>query len=99
MIVVPDCDTHGALLFSVLAERSPCLQGDIDERAVASVLVEKVRARIVGDEEIGTPVAVEVAPRDTHTEPPARIGDTSFVRHVLERAISLVAIEGIARAV
>ena len=96
MVIVANCHAHGALRFPVLAERGARLKAHIHERAVTVVPIQVVRARIVGDEEIGASVAVEVAPDDTHTEAPVRIGDASLRRDVLERAIALVAIQRIA---
>src|SRR3954447_14856377 len=98
MVVVADRDAHGALLLAVLAEGRAGLERDIDEGAGAGFLVEGVRAGVVGDEEVGMSVAVEVAPHGPHAEAAGWIGNAGPGRDVFEGAISPVAIERVARA-
>ena len=74
----------------------PACKRDVGEGAVAVVAVEKIRAGIIGDEEIRPSVAVEIAPDRAHAEPPIRIGDAGLDRHVLERAVAFVVIERVA---
>ena len=70
-------------------------RGKVLEGAVALVPVEEVVAEHVRRVEIGEPVVVVVAPRHALGEGIA--GDTGSDRHVLERAVVLVAIEAARR--
>ena len=76
--------------FAVAVEAHAGAVGDVDERAVPVVAVEKVPHHVVRDVDVGVAVAIEVAER--HAEALAGgIGDARRLRDVGERAVAVVA--------
>ena len=65
--------------------------GDIDERAVALIVIEPVGLAQVGDVEVGQAVVVVVAPGDSLAEP--AVGHAGRIGDVLERAVPAVVVE------
>ena len=62
MVVVADGDSHGCLFRSVFADGGAGFQTDIFEFAIALILVEEFRRRVVGDIDVGPAGVVEVGP-------------------------------------
>jgi hypothetical protein len=74
---------------SVIADPGPL--GDLLERPIAPIAEEAVRAK-AGDVEVVPAVVVVIGDRDSHC--PARIGEARRVRHLAERAIPEILVEG-----
>src|SRR6185369_380184 len=72
-------------------------RGALAERPVALVVVERVPAELVRDVEVGPAVAVVIGPRAR--EVPPRVTDAGPARHVDERAVAAIAVEGVPDAV
>ena len=82
---------------AVLLERDAGLRADLFECAVAAVAVEKIRAKEVGDVEIGAPVVVVVeGQRPGAFSLLAR--DVRVDRDVLERPVAEIAVQTVAVA-
>src|SRR5207245_4640306 len=75
-----------------------CEQPDCDERAVASVVVEKALHRVVSDKDVSEAVAVVVGERDSQSFS-AGIGDTRLLRNVGEGAVAVIVIQNVGDAV
>ncbi len=83
-------DAHAAFGTSRGVERRAGQEALVFERAVALIAPQLARRRVVGDEHVEMPVAVEVADGDTEARA-VRPQDARGLRHVLERAVALVA--------
>ena len=83
-------DAHAGARPALLAEREPGLQTELGEGAVAVVAIQLVRLRVVGDEHVRPRVEVVVEQRDAERLR-GRVEQTRLRRHVLERAVALVA--------
>ena len=91
-------DAHAGLRLAVRIESDAGRVGDVGERAVAVVAIEKIPHRVVRDVDVGVAVAIEVAER--HAEALARgIGDAGLLRDIGERAVAVVVKQPVGRAV
>ena len=91
-VVVGGVDAHAGARDARFVERDARGDADVGERAVLLVLVEPVRLRVVGDEQVEPAVAVVIEQRDAERLR-GRVVETRLLRHVLERAVAGVAIE------
>ena len=91
-VVVGGVDAHAGARHARFVERHACSDGDVGEGAVLLVLVEAVRLRVVGDEQVEPAVAVVIEERDAERLR-GRVVETGFLRRVLELAAAGVAIE------
>ena len=73
-----------------IAAADMCLFRDVDEGAVAPVLVQNIATEI-GDEQVGEAVIVVI--RGDAAKTPATAGDAGLERHVRERAVTVIAIK------
>ncbi len=70
------------------------LAGDVFEGAVAAVAKEDVAAARAGDEQVLASVVFIIGPRGAHADAVAE-ADAGLLRHILEGAVALVAIEDV----
>src|SRR5208283_2764991 len=66
VIGVEEYGAHGRRGFAVLPERCAGFGSDLFERAVFFVVEQEVLGLVVGDVDIGVPVAIEVARGNSH---------------------------------
>ncbi len=90
VVVVAQGHPHASLLPAVLAHRHPHWEGDLLEGAVLLVLVEEVRAGVVGHVEVRPAVAVEVEPGHAQAEVLARVADASLLSDLGEVPVPVV---------
>src|SRR6202521_6131694 len=57
MIIVTHCDAHAPLLGAVSVDRQARFESDLAKRAVPIVMVEIIRRRVIGDENISPAIA------------------------------------------
>ena len=93
-VEVAGVDAHAASACAVGVDRAAREQRFVGEGAVAAVEPEEVGLHVVGDEEVGVAVAVEVAGDDAQRRP-AAVGEPAARRDVLEGAVAAVAVEAI----
>src|SRR5262245_29653398 len=98
-IVVAEREPHPGLRLAVLAVSTAGRHGNVFERAVALVPIERARVRIVRHVQIDPPVIVEVERADAEAVGARGLRDPGFFRDVLEHAVSLVAIHDVFAAV
>src|SRR5262249_44674273 len=91
-IVVAEVDSHGASGDAIFAERDSRRHGFFGEGSVLVVAVQLVRLRVVGEEEIGPAVAVDVRRRDAERFA-SRLAEAGLLRYVLKFAVAEIAIE------
>ena len=91
-VVVGGVDAHAGARHAGLVERHAGRDADVGERAVLLVLVEAVRLRVVGDEQVEPAVAVVIEQRDAERLR-GRVVEAGSLRRVLERAVAAVAVE------
>ncbi len=90
VVEVARVDAHAGARTPLGAERDARRNAHLAKPAVPQVPVELVRLRVVGDDEIGPPVALIVDERDTERLR-ARVEDAARRGHVLERAVAAIA--------
>src|SRR6185312_338930 len=82
--------SHGSLRTAVLVDGNTAEQADFVEPAVLHILKQVARRGIVGDEDVGMAIILEVAPDYAETIS-GRLGrDTCLVRHLGESTIAVV---------
>jgi hypothetical protein len=64
VVIIGDCHAHASLLAAVLVDGSAGNKADFLKAAVALILVEEIRRRIVGNVKVNESVRVEVARND-----------------------------------
>ena len=89
-IVVRHRHAHARLRLAVGRVRHSRLDRDLLKRPVVIVLVQRRRGRIVGHVNIRPPVVVEIENRHAQPERARRLQNPRLLRHVGERAVSVV---------
>ncbi len=83
---------HAGLRLAVAVEADAGGIGDVDERAVALVLVEEIANHVVGDVDVGVAVAIEITEGDAEALA-GGVGNARRLRDVGKRAVAVVAID------
>lgn len=78
-------------------QRHACCETHLLERAITSVMEQKVRQVVVGDKNIGEAVAIVIGERHTHAAP-AELCDARFLGNIFERPVSAIAVQLIGHA-
>ena len=92
VIEIAEVHAHGRNRLAVVRQRHARRQRDLRERAVAVVAEEKIRLRVVGDEDVREAVAVVIRNRETHAFAD-RFRNARFHGDVFEGAVALVPVE------
>ena len=95
VVIVAKIDSHIALRLSGTAESNAREGAYLCEGAVMTVVVQVVRSRVVGHEQIGPAVVVVVGPHGSQPVVPGRIVHTRFHRNLFERAVAPVVVQEI----
>ena len=74
-----DIHSHPGTRLAIVAERHPGFEADVPESSVPQVAIQLVRLRVVGDEEIGPAVLIDVEHGDAERLR-ARIEDAAVWR-------------------
>src|SRR5208282_5424697 len=74
------------------------LESDILEFAVAFVLVQELRSRVIGDVDVEPSGIVEIRPDNTQAVIAIRVIDSGALRHIGESSVSVVMEKRIPRA-
>ncbi len=98
VVVVADGDAHVGLVAAAAVERRAGLVADVLESAVAEVAVHVVWPGIVGDQQVQTPVVIQIEPGDAESIEAFGVGHTGLSRGVGERAVTIVPEQMIGRA-
>ena len=95
VVVIADRRAHAPLFGAVAAIGHARAEALIDKGSVALILVQIVGSRVVGDENIGPAIAVEIA--EDHPVPIVLCAsNTGFLAAVSQGAVTIVAVEYIA---
>ena len=90
-VKVAEIYTHSRALLAFKTECSASLQCNFFESAVVFIVVEIVRAAIVGDIEVRPAIVVVVRPEPLHAEVMAGITYPSFQGYIFKSAVTAVA--------
>src|SRR2546425_10566760 len=94
-IVIDSGDAHAGLGLAVGREGAAGLDGDVRERAVLFVLIERAGLRVVGDVDVGPAVVVEIGGENAEAEGAVGLQNTRGFGDIGEGAIAVVVIEDI----
>ncbi len=96
-VIIRGIEPHAGLLPGVLAQCDTGEQADFLERPVALVMKQQVWRGVVGHEDVGPAVVVEVA-EDNAEAVVARVADPGRLGNVGKRAVAIVAVQHIGLA-
>src|SRR3989441_4273970 len=94
-VVIGGGDAHAGLGLAVGREGAAGFDGDIGERAVPFVLIERAGLRVVGDVNVGPAVVVEIGGEDAEAESAVGLQDAGGFGDVGEGAVAVVVIEDV----
>ena len=97
-VVVSDGDAHTCLRLSLSGKRGAALDGNIAERPVHLVQVERRRRRIVSDVNIRPAVVVQVRRRNAETVGAHGGPHAGFLAHIGEGSVTVVVVQDVASA-
>src|SRR5258706_13750187 len=98
VVIVTQRDAHAALLGAVSVNRHARFESDLLKRAVPVVMVEIVRRRVVGDENIYPAVAIKVTGDNVQPVVTDRVVDAGLFRHVGKCSVAVIVIERVTGA-
>ena len=98
-IVVGRGDAHAGLRLAVGAVAPAGFDGDVLERAVVLVLIERAGGGIVGHVDIGPAVVVEVGDEHAQAVGAGGLQNAGFLGDIGERAVAVVVEENIFAAI
>src|SRR6266849_205274 len=94
VIIVAHSDAHAALLATVSVDRRTRFESDLAKRTIPVVMVEIVRRRVVGYENIHPSVSIKVTGDDVQAVVTDRVVNAGLFGHVGKRPVAIVVIEG-----
>src|SRR6266404_2543211 len=98
-IVIGGGDAHAGLGLAVGAESAARFQGDIDERSVLLVLIQRAGCRIVGNVNVRPAVVVQIGSEHAEAKSAVSLEDAGFFADVGESSIAVVVIKNVLAAV
>src|SRR5581483_5931573 len=91
-------NAHARLRLAVRAVGHAGLDGDIGERAVVVVLVERCGGGVVGDVDVGPAVIVEIGCQHAEAVSPRRFQNAGLLGNITEHAGAVVVVEDVLAA-
>src|SRR5258708_25671947 len=98
VIVVTHRDAHAPLLGAVSVDRQARFESDLAKRAIAVVMVEIIRRRVVGDENIYKAVPIKITGDNVQPVVTDRVVYAGLFRHVGKRPVAVIVVERVTRA-
>ena len=96
MIIVTQRGTHASLLGAVSVDCHARFESNLAKRAVPVVVVEIIRRRVVGDEDIYPAVSIEITGNNVQPVVTDRVVDAGLFRHVGKRPVAIIMVERVA---
>src|SRR6266567_142413 len=98
VIIVTYRDAHTPLLGAISVDCEAGFESDLAKRAIPVVMVEIIRCRVVGDENIYAAVPIKVTGDDVQSVVADRVGNTGLLRDVGKRPVAVIMVERVTRS-
>src|SRR5437660_4095839 len=96
-VLVARCHSHPCHFATIAANRRSRHETHICEMPTAIVAIKIVRGRIIGDEQVGPAIVIEITPEDTQTVVAGRVIHPGRLGDISKGAVSIVAMEAVSQ--